>query len=87
VTSLQLSALDWLCFGLLIVGAINWGLVGLVDLNLVRAVLDPVFQSSAANAVARGIYVLIGLAGLYFFYPLYRVSRRAERRAGPTSTD
>lgn len=74
----RLSALDWVCFALLLVGALNWGLVGLLEINAVEALLEPVFQSAAAELVVRGIYVLVGLAGLYFFYPLYRISQRAQ---------
>jgi len=73
------SALDWACFALLIVGAFNWGLIGLVGLNAVEALLSPIFRPDAAELVARAVYVLVGLAGLYFFYPLYRISRRAQR--------
>lgn len=73
------SALDWACFALLVVGAVNWGLVGLLDLNAVEALLRPIFRADAAELVARAVYVLVGLAGLYFFYPLYRISRRARR--------
>lgn len=76
MTLSRLSALDWICFALLIIGALNWGLVGLLDINAVEALLEPVFQSSAAEFVARAIYVIVGLAGLYFFYPLYRISQR-----------
>lgn len=75
MTSLQLSALDWACFGLLITGALNWGFVGVAQINVVRLILDPVFSPAAASALSRAFYVLVGLAGLYFFYPLYRISR------------
>ena len=74
----RLSAFDWVCFALLLIGALNWGLVGLLGINAVEGLLAPVFQSSAAELVARAIYVLVGLAGLYFFYPLYRISRRVR---------
>ncbi|MFW5950039.1 MAG: DUF378 domain-containing protein [archaeon] len=77
MVTIRLSALDWVCFALLLIGAINWGLVGLLDINAVEALLAPVFQSPAAEIVARAIYVLVGLAGLYFFYPLYRISQRS----------
>jgi uncharacterized membrane protein YuzA (DUF378 family) len=80
VSTLQLSALDWVCFGLLIVGALNWGLVGIAQINAVRTILDPVFQSTAAETLARILYVLIGMAGVYFFYPLYRVSQQRRSR-------
>jgi len=72
------SGVDWVCFALLIIGALNWGLVGLLDLNAIEALLDPIFQPSAAELVRRAIYVLVGLAGLYFFYPLYRISQRVK---------
>ncbi|MFD1646135.1 DUF378 domain-containing protein [Haloarchaeobius litoreus] len=72
------SALDWVCFALLIIGALNWGLVGLLQFNAVEALLNPVFQPSAAELVGRAIYVLVGLAGLYFFYPLYRISQQVK---------
>jgi uncharacterized membrane protein YuzA (DUF378 family) len=74
----RLSALDWVCFALLIIGALNWGLVGLLDVNALEALLEPVFQPPAADVVSRAIYVLVGLAGLYFFYPLYRISQRVR---------
>jgi uncharacterized membrane protein YuzA (DUF378 family) len=80
----RLSALDWVCFALLIVGAINWGVIGIADSNLIEQALEPVFQPEAAELLARVIYVLVGLAGIYFFYPLFRVfsrSRSSDRHA------
>jgi len=46
-----------------IIGALNWGLVGLFDWDLVRAILgnDTATPSSAA---ARAIYAIVGIAGL-----------------------
>lgn len=43
---------------LVIVGAINWGLVGLFSFNLVEAIFG------GAPVVARIIYILVGLAGV-----------------------
>ncbi len=43
---------------LVIIGALNWGLVGALQLNLVEAI----FGSS--SALTRVIYVLVGLAGI-----------------------
>lgn len=45
---------------LVIIGAINWLLVGLFQYDLVAAIFG-----SPANIVSRIIYVVIGLAGLY----------------------
>lgn len=41
------------------VGALNWGLVGLMDYNLVSALL------SGMPAVEKLVYVLVGLAAVY----------------------
>lgn len=44
---------------LIIVGGLNWGLVGAFDFNLV----DSLFGEG--SALARVVYVLVGLAALY----------------------
>ena len=43
---------------LVVIGAVNWGLVGVLDLNLVNVV----FGSMAL--VEKVVYILVGLAGL-----------------------
>lgn len=70
----DVSALDRLCYALLLLGALNWGFVGIIELNLVMAFLDLIFQPGVAELLGRVLYGLIGLAGLYFLYPLYRIS-------------
>ena len=42
---------------LVVVGALNWGLVGLTGLNLVSTVLGE------GSVLTRVVYVLVGLAG------------------------
>ncbi len=51
--------LDWFSLALVIVGAINWGLVGFFNWNVVDAVFG------AGAIVSRIIYALVGLSGLY----------------------
>jgi uncharacterized protein len=53
---------------LVIVGGINWGLVGLFDLNLVAAIFGE--DSVLSNL----IYILVGLAALYSFVLLKPLS-------------
>ncbi|MCL6582226.1 MAG: DUF378 domain-containing protein [bacterium] len=48
---------DWLALTLLIIGALNWGLVGFFNYNLVSAIFGP--------ALSRIIYAIVGLTGLY----------------------
>lgn len=44
---------------LIIIGAINWGLIGLLQYNLV----DSIFGMQ--SMISRIIYALVGLAGIY----------------------
>ena len=62
-----MKALDILTLVLVIVGAVNWGLVGLFQLDLVAAI----FGGSDA-LLARIVYILVGLSGLYQLVPLSR---------------
>lgn len=51
--------LDLVALVLIIIGGINWGLFGLINVDLVAWLLGPV------SLVARAIYIVIGLAALY----------------------
>ena len=56
------NALDWIALVLVIVGGLNWGLVGLFSFDLVEAILGsiPVLQ--------RIVYILVGLSAAYLIY-------------------
>ncbi len=69
---MRLNALDWVCLVLVIIGALNWGLVGLFGFNLVNAIFG------GAPALESIIYVIVGLAGLYTIYLVYRESQHVE---------
>ncbi|QDP40955.1 DUF378 domain-containing protein [Radiobacillus deserti] len=56
---------------LVIVGAINWGLVGLFQFDLVAAIFGGGEQS---GAFARIIYTLVGISGLLALPLLFRTS-------------
>ena len=49
---------------LLIVGGLNWGLVGLFDFDLVSALFGP------DSALARLVYILVGLSAVWQVVPL-----------------
>jgi hypothetical protein len=51
--------LHWIALVLVIVGAVNWGLVGFFQLDLVAAL----FGGQAAP-LSRVVYALVGLAGV-----------------------
>jgi uncharacterized protein len=60
---------------LTIVGGINWGLVGLADLDLVAAAFGE------GTGLSRAVYVLVGLSALYQILPLTRAFQIDEPRA------
>lgn len=67
------TPLDRLALILVIIGAINWLLVGLFSYDLVAAI----FGSNTAF-ISRVIYSLIGLAGLYSISLLFREQEPAR---------
>lgn len=56
-----MKALHWTALILVVIGALNWGLVGFFQWNLVTAILGP-------GGWARLIYALVGLAGLVILF-------------------
>lgn len=49
---------------ILALAALNWGLIGLLNINLVETVLGP------ASMLTKGAYILIGAVGAYKAYIL-----------------
>lgn len=70
----RFDALDWTAITLTIIGALNWGLVGLFKYNLV----DTLFGSYNTSLVSRIIYTLVGIAGLYLIYTATKMTNRVE---------
>lgn len=69
---MKMNALDWITGVLVIVGAINWGLVGLFDYNVVTAILGDM------TIWSRIVYVLVSVSGLYMIYSLATKSMAKE---------
>lgn len=61
--------LDIVAITLLLIGGINWGLVGFFNYNLVTALLGVGFLSSA-------IFGIVGVASIYSIYSLTKVGRK-----------
>lgn len=68
---------------LAIVGAINWGLVGFFNFNLVDALFGGGSREETSTA-SRVIYALVGLSGLValFFLPGSKAVSRGYQEAG-----
>ncbi len=58
------GAIDWIAAILVVVGAINWGLA-VFDFNLVATLFG-------VGTLAKVIYALVGLSGLWMLYDLLK---------------
>ncbi|HIU10061.1 MAG TPA: DUF378 domain-containing protein [Candidatus Avidehalobacter gallistercoris] len=67
---LKLNAIDYIAHILVVVGAVNWGLVGFFNYDLVGALFG-----GAASVISRCIFALVGLAGLYVISFFFRRDR------------
>jgi uncharacterized membrane protein YuzA (DUF378 family) len=62
--------LDKIVFFLLLIGGLNWGLVGLFSWDLISAIFGYM------SVVTRIIYVIIGLAAVYRFIQWARLQSK-----------
>lgn len=54
-----MKAVNWIAMILVVVGGLNWGLVGALNINLVAAIFGDM------SSLSRLVYVLVGLAAVY----------------------
>lgn len=66
----NLTTLDWVTLVLVVVGAINWGLIGFFNFDLVATIFGNM------TLITRVIYGLVGLSGLYLLFALGGFSRK-----------
>jgi hypothetical protein len=71
----SMKTLNLVTLVLLIVGGLNWGLVGLFDWDLVA------FLFGAGSALSRVVYILVGISALWQLIPLFAVGRTDEASA------
>ena len=69
-TTATLTAIDWIAMILMIVGGINWGLVGAFNFDLVATLFGQM------STLSRIVYVLVGLAALYGIAMAIRLGSR-----------
>jgi len=60
------NVIDWIALVLVIVGGVNWGLVGALNLDLVQLILGGI------PILAKIVYILVGIAALYTIYFAYQ---------------
>jgi uncharacterized membrane protein YuzA (DUF378 family) len=65
----RFNTLDWIAAILVIIGGINWGLIGLFAFDLVAAIFGEM------SILSRIIYTLVGIAALYMIYTVTKWNR------------
>lgn len=66
--------LDVLAAVLLVVGGLNWGLVGLLHFDLVAAIFGMKFGET--SALSSAVYLLVGLSAIYQAVSWKAIQRR-----------
>jgi len=61
------NALDWIAMVLVIIGGVNWGLLGLFGFEIIGAIFGPF------SALTRIIYIVVGVAALYMIVTATKV--------------
>ncbi len=65
-----MKTLDVVAAILLVIGGLNWGLVGIADFNLVTYALG------SMDVLARIIFTIVGLAALYQIFQWKAIQKR-----------
>lgn len=65
----RLGAVDWLAMALLVIGGLNWGLVGLFGIDLVAMLFGEM------STLSRIVYALVGLSALYTLFTTRKLAR------------
>lgn len=63
-----MNVIDWIAVILVIVGGLNWGLVGLFKFDLVATIFGDM------SILSRIVYGLVGLAALYMIFMKFSMS-------------
>lgn len=65
---------DKICLALLIIGGINWGLVGIFEFDLVAWLLG-----GSASILSRAVYILVAVSAVWCTMLLFRLDDHENR--------
>ena len=68
----KLNVLDWIALILIIIGGLNWGLVGIFNFDLVSAIFGDM------SVLSRIIYILVCLSAIYIAVILPKLGKKAS---------
>lgn len=68
----KLSLLDKISVVLVLIGAINWGIIGLFNYDVIAAI----FQNG--SLISRIIYTLVGLCGIIVIITIFKMKKSTK---------
>lgn len=68
---MKMNVLDKTAYTLLVIGGLNWALIGFFNYNLVGKVFS--------TDIARIIYSVVGVAALYGLFTIVRMKSQAQK--------
>ena len=71
----RLNALDWIALALVVIGGINWGLVGLFQFDLVAEVFG-----GSDTILARIVYIAVAVSAVFVAIDAFTFEHSGERR-------
>jgi len=60
------NVFEWIAVILLVIGGLNWGLVGALDFDLVATVFE------AGSTIGKIVYILVGVSAIYGLFFLFK---------------
>ena len=66
---MKINILDWVAIVLVIVGGLNWGLVGAFNFDLVASIFG------VMSVLSRMVYVLVGISAFYLIYTSTKLAK------------
>ncbi|SFA89311.1 DUF378 domain-containing protein [Clostridium frigidicarnis] len=70
----KLNALDKLAMVLVLIGALNWGIIGLLNVDLVGLLFHSI------PTLQRVIYILVGVAAIYLLILMLRSRQKLQKK-------
>jgi len=66
---MKLNIIEWVALVLVIVGGLNWGLVGVFNFDLVATIFG------AMSMLSRTVYTLVGLSAIYLIFTSTKLAK------------
>lgn len=77
-----LNWVDWTAFVIVIIGALNWGIIGLAEFDVVGLIFGGILSPAA-----RTVFTIVGIAGLWMIYTLWKLASMTSGSSSSSSSN